>query len=936
MEINPRDEVLEQALQFAENKRLLTQSGISNLYVAREYDKQGNLINTTFGSNLMTNFGIEKYMRSRSGTIPTKIYFGFGTGQQISTNDSTLLSPYVDITNISGSTSGTNRNYACPLYYKKSEIAGEPGLITCICKFMSATMGYNVTTDGRGNFSITEYGIGDSMTQLWTHSWVYNNIGQTASIPKTPEIQIVFDIYFCMTYTTDLMQTCYSNGIYPILTSMETFVSNKDHIVMPQFCGSLKADRTFVSRQCYSDTISWESNIITTTRNMHDFVIYGKDQVTSDYERHAYLYSDGFLGYSEGFQIAERQQLTTPEEITLYEFFNPSYLNNDGLTYNFGKDVVDNKYAIPITQIDIDKTNHPSYGIYLYNYKTHAWDISEEFLNNPEVWYNETLMEPKTKRYHVSTNSSTQAQTVSNNNWDMTSCKIYYRNADGDIVTMYLHQNLDTSNPIIGFNTTMSTIYCTDEYWDTSTWRLLTNTNVVPSDYGDMHENLQIKKYWIVNDDNGNILLNPKRAKQRLTLQPFSGLMTSTLPQLTDRIYPMNHKVETDENTVSDIKGYIVFDNKIFDFTNNTTYQISSYANDSIYVYNDYILSIYNYNNKYFITNMSSDHRGETTSYDSHFATSTKLRDLYKTESGTGLICLSNINNNGYISDVIDLRSDLVVCHKISNNIMACCIYGTNLIACIDKDSTQSLLIYDIDDLTTPIKTISLSSKLSSQPTMICGHTNYIWAMNDTECCYVYLPDNIVETCDEYLNPGLKSSYGDIRFSCLDDMFVVYNSNNSDITSANYVLLSSPSRCKRFTTISGISIYPRINMILSKVKENAIALLYQGQKTSGNYDANNIIIDFGQYLDTGNYVYLQKNAGGERQLIPFGDYYYNKYENTFIPKEYCLQHKIVGTTKTITTLNTQKKMGNKSWTTQVTNIGQYVPDGPPKGQESDL
>ena len=934
MEINPRDEVLEQALQFAENKRSLTQSGISNLYVAREYDKQGNLINTTFGSNLMTNFGIEKYMRSRSSNIPTKIYFGSGTGQPISTNDSTLLSPYDDIT-INGNTSA--RNYACPLYYKKSEIAGEPGLITCICKFMSATLPYNTTTHGVGNFSITEYGIGsDSITQLWTHSWVYNNIGQKASIPKTPEIQIVFDIYFCMTYTTDLMQTCYSNGIYPILTSMETFVSSQYNPVIPQYCGSLKADRTFVSRQCYADTISWESNIITTTRNMHDFVIYGKDQVTTDNERHAYLYSDGFLGYSTGFQIAERQQLTTPEEITIYEFFNPSYLNNDGLAYNFGKDVVDNKYAIPITQIDIDKTNHPSYGVYLYNYKTHAWDISEEFLNNPEVWYNETLMEPKTKRYHVSTNGSTQAQEINTSPENMTSCKIYYRNADGDIVTMYLHQNLDTSNPIIGFNTTMSTIYCTDEYWDTSTWRLLTNTNVVPSDYGDMHENLQIKKYWIVNDDNGNILLNPRRAKQRLTLQPFSGLTTSSLPVLTDQIHPINHKVETVGNAASNINGYIVFDNKIFDFTNNTTHQISVYDNDSIYIYNDFILSIYD-SYKYLITNMSSAHRGETTSYDSDFSTSTRLKNLYKTESGTGLICLSNINDNGYISDVIDLRNDPEVCHEIPNNIMACCIYGTNMIACIDSSSTRSLLIYDIDDLTTPLKTISLSSKLSSQPTMICGHTDYIWAMNDTECCYVYLPDpdNTVRMCEEYLNPELKSSYGNIRFSCLDDMFVVYNSNNSDITSANYVLLSSPSRCKRFTAISGISVYPRVNMVLSKVKENAIALLYQARKT-GNYDANNIIIDFGQYLDTGNYVYLQKNASNERQLIPFGDYYYNKSENTFIPIEYCLQHKIVGTTKTITALNNQKKMGNKSWTTQVTNIGQYVPEGLPKGQESDL
>lgn len=939
MEIRPHDELLDQALIFAKNKQTFSSNSISNLYVAQEFDEQGNLLNTTFGSNVMTNYAMDRYFR-QNDSFPTNFYLGSGTGAFTADNPN-LSSPHADIV-ITGSTSDGNQSFACPLYFQPSEVEGEPGLITCICKYMTAVLPYTVT--GYTNFTISEYGIGTSLDgKIWTHSHIYDNTGAISSITKTPNKQIVFTVYLCVSYTTSLIESCHASGIYPILTSLETFISTAtdNNQFVPQYCGTFKADSLFISRDILSTVTSWESNVLTKQRNMKDMIIYNKAQSSSDAQKAAYLYTDGFLGYTSGFQIAERQTLTTPENIAFEEWFNPSHLTNDGLAYNFGKDAITNTYAIPITQIAFDKINHPEHGVYLYNYKTQAWDIPEDFDNDSLTWYNETLMECGYKRYHVANDNQSSITNIES----LPSCKIYYRNGSGDIVTMYLHQNLDTQNPILAFNTTMSTIYATDAYWDTSTWTLITNPSSIPS-------NLRNKRYWITNSDyisdSGTVtyeLMKPIRARSKLKLKPFDGVKRVNMQTIDRKTYQTCYNIEpvTVGTETDDTKGWFINKNVIYDITNASTTPTYTLLYDSklnaVFTYGNWILAIYDSGapaKTCSITDMSTLNRGNTTQFTTtSFGTyNVQLSNLYKTESETGLVCLS-ITSSPYTAAIIDMRNENQVTeHTLANTILACCINGTDLIASVDSSSTSSnstIKVYDVDDLSTPINTFALTFR----PTIMCSYTylgiSYIWAgagTTDPAVC-INVSTGSITTCNASFGNINKST---CHYTYSEDTFVVYYADGGGITTAKFVYIPNPTVIRSFS--SGITnLTYNTNMKLSRINNNALVLLYQGDTTNSQSSTNqtSYVINMGTYINNSTYEFLQSF---NKTLIPFGNYYF--IDNEFIPIAYYLKHKIVGTTNTITTLNSQKRLSNKAWSTKVTNIGSYVPEGLPRGQESSL
>ena len=101
-------QVYNEAINFMKNKHKNEpmQSGVSNLYVIRRIDRAGNVLETKFGENLMTDYGFLRHFTSSSSVSwPTYLYVGDGipTSGHFSQDQQTLE-------NLISSTALTNSN----------------------------------------------------------------------------------------------------------------------------------------------------------------------------------------------------------------------------------------------------------------------------------------------------------------------------------------------------------------------------------------------------------------------------------------------------------------------------------------------------------------------------------------------------------------------------------------------------------------------------------------------------------------------------------------------------------------------------------------------------------------------------------------------------------------------------------------------------------
>ena len=169
------------AMEFAKNHR--PSGGLSNLYVARTIDRDGNVTSETYGMNTMTDLGFEKFFTNED-SFPRKLFIGQGSTQGVSFLQTHVLIDPITSESDSESLRNTTIDYGYPMYYYPipGDAAGN-GLVTCVCKFQVSTFDYNITNISQA-ITITEYGIGSDYENLWTHSWVYDITGHKARITK--------------------------------------------------------------------------------------------------------------------------------------------------------------------------------------------------------------------------------------------------------------------------------------------------------------------------------------------------------------------------------------------------------------------------------------------------------------------------------------------------------------------------------------------------------------------------------------------------------------------------------------------------------------------------------------------------------------------------------------------------------------------------------
>lgn len=868
------DDIYNKAISFFENKKSKNHNqGFSNIYVIQKTDIDGNVTGEYFGMNMVTDYGMGQYFDQYS-QFPRTVYIGNGTGHF----DSSMNSLLSAIT----TTGSTNMNMpiSCsyPLYYDKTS-----GLITCMCRY--ATVYFDYHLDGITEpIIITEYGLGTAYNALWTHSWVYDSNGNRTNITKKDGERLTLTVFLCFCYHESLIVNGWKEGVYMVISNFSPFVNVSNRMYGVDI-KTYNLDGTFSKDNNIRISSGFHNNESILHSRLPEILI----------TKNNLKYIDGFSQYDSGMIILEPQHLETPEEFeTVLNFSSVS--TDNGLNRQFGKHA-----DSPFTQADISS-------VCLCNFKTGEWDIEEDFINDPNHWYS---------------NETTRFLT-----------KIYYTDDEGIIREMNVRQNVMIDDPIVKIEGNSKKVYATNKYWDTSTWINIPDLNNIPED-------LKKCRFWIT--DNGTINTEKFiRQSREFILVPEQGGVVRTgsyLPNLSinqsyidayeygfffnnERLYKVN---EEDNNLniqyIDNIPGYSkIWGNYIVSCCNNREWSEGDESGPTDFVC--------------YIHDMSNIQEGKPSTEKILLArieelTGSIIKDFsnYFTETGTGLfVCqLDRIDK----CIVIDMR-----CKKFyfyTDTYMSTCIYGTNMIARYLPSENHILIenyssngSFEVLGTITPPNSMNVSFML--------GWNNYLYITDGYSKTLSFNINNLGEYHNnEIVIPYIKSHNSgqpvrDINISCVDDALIFHKLYAEGLNEVYYIKKEDPSNIRNLSTLDDFRINERVYCGLRYVCDNTNLILFvntPSKSTSNRY--NSIVYDFGWFLRIGEKVinrYCENVC-----LTPFGkSFIYYDYINGIskIPMEYFLPHKVIGTTKTISSINNDKCISGKETIVTITNVQKFV------------
>jgi hypothetical protein len=938
--------IYNKVMEFAKHKN--PQGGFGNLYYMRTIKPDGTVTSETYGMNMMTEYGLTQYFyNSSKPSWPNYLYIGNGTdhtqsqiNDNISSGSGHQLFSYFTTEHDVDSLRDTTIDYKYPMYYYKIRGSNpEDGIVTCVAKFRKCGFDYNITGVTQP-FEITEYGIGTDSTHLWTHSWVYDKTGRYTYVTKTPGERLEMIIFLCMSYKTSVITNAIANGQYPVITTLQRFIGYRmDEQTFGTYCRyNSSTSRNSVSSTSYTPISGHQQ---TRTRYLTSFNISNSESAENGY-------IDGFYSYTPGFCVIEPQILTTPEsfDIEIRDSFDNYYPTS--ISDQFGRKSTP---QIPITQLTFDTSAED--GLWLYN-RFHT--INEDGYSNPISYTNES------NYWYGEASLETSFNTP-----------IYMTDINDTIIELFVYQNMHTDVPILQFNnTTIGTIYGTDAYWDKSKWVRIANPFAIPTAQ-------QTCRYYITNSDSTS--LNPVRALSKFTITPTAGenkTFSFTMYNLETQGCPQM-SCENFEN------GFYVRNAYVFIPSLNTTYQIgvsggklsNATWTESTYqhmTYGKLIITTTNNSGGYFLLTSMDDLSSPatvqfiTTGDNGFTATSNfNLGTLtYKTESGTGIFCFQRTDGNDECV-VVDLtRRDVgsvnpYIKTKFDAK-MSCAIYDTRSttssnhrqrIAYYTTDTTNpSIKIYDFDQ-ETDILELNLPNVSGTNMTDII----IMWALND----HLYASNGSSWTWHWDLSSGntsgesctnimtlfsAKSNLYKSRFTCVDDVIMIYNVEDVDITHVYYNRIdqhqnivyslkdfgfAQPNRTRSYYSLRYIE------------NRNTLALICSYPWASGNYyGSTRVLIDFGQYLNppTGydpvySKIYINTQSKYYNESPNFVPAWTTYGENVIwgqrqIPIVLMMPMRMKARTKTISAVNTIKHISGKTFDVTFTNSppGEWSEDTP--------
>lgn len=876
--VNILDDSYNRMMSFAKHHK--PHGGLSNMYVLRTVDENNNTTNECYGMNMFTDNGMSKFFIDKSA-FPTKLYVGNGATSFTYTSK-TLVNKIAYVED-PATVTNSSKSYEYPMYYDPALGDDENGIITCVMKHMTCQFPSNITnvTDP---IVITEYGIGDSIDSLWTHSWVYNLKGEKTTITKNINEKLVIDVYLCFSYYEYLITSGWAQNRYTIITTMERFMSR----MLEDYIYTYKRNNIAAKRDYNQRTNSkFENNAITFTTPLKEFTMYAGPDATAGY-------FDGFVQWSSGFMTLEPQSLDTPENIELGGYTSLVPTRYTGFTDKFG-----DAYYTPITQLEATS-------VAMYNYKgtgDDRWNNYDDFFSDKNHSFCETPM-----------------QTVF-------ATPIYYSN-NNTVVKMYVYQNINTDDDIIGIDSTISTVYATNKYWDVSSWVNIKDFNNIPDE-------VKNARYWITSSN--TVSINPIRKSKGFYLC-MKGTNDHGYVSYSEFAQKYGARSQCDNFEYN----WYMHDNVVYKVTDTSrvSYTIGdsgALATESM-TYGKWLIT-FNSMNNFYAVNMGLDAVTPETVTPTFTTAVNLLSGCYRTKTDTGFICIQSLSGNESV--ILDLRND-AISQKVLQSKMSCAIYNTKQIAYISTDDTPKVCIYDM----TVDSDISMKFDIPStitNVTMMIAHTNYIWITDGTSSYVMNINTGETTTCSTAL--PFKSNINRMKITAVDDALFVYDYGDTNISNAYYIRLdqiTDPMNASKFNPNVSYA-GQRIDFNLRYIQKSddaatLVLLIDRGYQASSSKSAGslNIVVDFGRFL-VDNVVVKQQEYSDELSCyVLYGEYFI--YKTTMrCPIMNWMPHKIIGTTKTITAMKNIKHVSGKLWEVAVTNIpmfGTGETDGMPPGKQN--
>lgn len=444
---------------------------LRNLYIFKSEDENGNITDVKYGVNLVVRTGFDYIVPP---DVSSRIlYVGDGTG--VPSYEDTTLFNYVTSAPLASSDLSS-----FPIYYDSER--------NLICQYRRCgmyTLDYTVLNR---TFDITEFGLvysRYSTVSLITHGLILDSEGNPSHITKKLYEKMTIDFRILFVVTPETQHRLIDLGIYSILQPYQF-----RQLAMGSGTGTLYETKILYSYwMCdggYSpyDSTSGQSGY----RHQTACEALNKLSVNAKLKNSAWIQCPSLLNerwyefvsclkvatgpidtdvnraniFLPIFVYGENETLVsdkifsphTTQELSLSEMFQGAGICKWDEIYGYGR--------FPVTNFKIESS-------YMYNFEDHEWNIPDRFPTCKNSDFNRV-------------------------NWMYRTRDVYMTNPNGVDKLMYICANDNVNIPIKAFSNTGIVLYASNEWWNPSTWILITNLNALTLEQG-------TKRYYICESD---------------------------------------------------------------------------------------------------------------------------------------------------------------------------------------------------------------------------------------------------------------------------------------------------------------------------------------------------------------------------------------------------------------------------------------------------
>lgn len=536
-----------------------------NVYVIQSIDKDGNVTETKYGLNIMTDYGFETlYTDKNTLTLRRQNCNIFlGNNPDNLDPDPTRKTLYNRVIGSSATILSSNNSFLDTLY------DSENGLIISRMYRGSYQFDYNVNDVNNVQFTsdveLTEIGLGSAYNTLISHSRIYDRNGNVSSITKRINEKLTIYLYMNYTMKASVMDALWDNSVYGVIvpgyygfTETQYYTENLRPVWF-----KVANSATIPLINSYGDNMFQKNSTGSFTYDSDGASTWSSKQYSKLYEDQRTLLTWYGFGHQSTTNVINDEhflfrhiELSEPEEVTFNHVYT-ACIDDPGLDYQFlwtsDKNTYGNYSYFPLNQLHITSLTR-------YNFITNEFDIPVPFHDAPDRIYDRTFYK------HCG---------------DM-----YVTCPDGVKRLAYIYANpYKDQVSITVLPTTGETIYATDAYWDISSWQAIPNTAAIPTE-------LQRMKYYISTASTA-VAYTPKMfdwydgSRDVIGDHHYVDLDENDKPfELNETCEHVSSSSHLPDYYANDQYGYIVTDGSTIRFTDSTGNTITSEIDLGSFLYN--------------------------------------------------------------------------------------------------------------------------------------------------------------------------------------------------------------------------------------------------------------------------------------------------------------------------------------------------------------